>query len=92
MSRHLKGKAILNLSGGEDKVVPYAAGEPFVRLLQRVAVQHPDLHITFQDTVFGGVGHQFPIPVLQWSVSWVCDLLAERCGLSSEEKKARVDV
>ena|SRR5690242_4618217 len=72
----LSGKHILNLSGGADKLVPYAAGEPFLRVFSKVLSQDPALDVHFSDEIFDGVGHAFPEAMADRATEWVCGLLA----------------
>lgn len=77
LRERLHGKHILNLSGKEDKLVPYAAGEPFLKVFKRVLEEEPGLDIEFQDILFDGVGHAFPQAMVDKSAEWICGLLAE---------------
>lgn len=60
MAKSLKGKRILNMAGGADKLVPYSSGEPFLRWLKRAAAPNGwfgGSSLVLQDIVFDGVGH-----------------------------------
>jgi pimeloyl-ACP methyl ester carboxylesterase len=72
----LHGKKILNLSGKVDKLVPYAAGEPFVKVLKQVIDEDQSLDIGFEDVLFDGVGHAFPPEMAEKATQWLCDILA----------------
>lgn len=76
----LHGKRILNLSGKVDKLVPYAAGEPFLKLFKQVLNEDPSLDVGFEDVLFEGVGHQFTKNMVEKSAEWICDLLAQDGG------------
>lgn len=78
----LHGKRVLNLSGREDKLVPYAAGKPFLDEFKQVLAENQDLDIGFEDVLFDGVGHAFPPAMVDKATQWICDLLAkeERSG------------
>lgn len=82
----LHGKHILNLSGRADKLVPYAAGEPFLKVFERVLREDPSLDIEFEDVLYDGVGHAFPKSMVDKATSWICDLLAQsdEVGVSSK--------
>lgn len=57
----LGNKNILNLAGGSDKLVPYAASEPFLRTLKSATESGgwaDGADIKVQDLVFPGVGHE----------------------------------
>ncbi|ORY08354.1 Alpha/Beta hydrolase protein [Clohesyomyces aquaticus] len=75
----LGGKRILNLSGKVDRLVPYAAGEPFLKVFKKMVEDDPGLGIEFQDVLFEGVGHQFPKEMADAAVRWLCEVL-ERGG------------
>ena len=56
-----RGKRILNMSGGADKLVPYRCSEPFLQWLQRAISPNgwfSDGNLTLVDVVFDGVGHE----------------------------------
>ena len=76
--QRLHGKKILNLSGAVDKLVPYAAGEPFLQIFKQVVDEDQSLDIVFEDVLFEGVGHAFPEEMAEKATSWLCDVLA--CG------------
>ncbi|EFQ90275.1 hypothetical protein PTT_13138 [Pyrenophora teres f. teres 0-1] len=77
MRERLQGKRILNLSGKIDKLVPYAAGEPFLNIFKRVLAEDASLDIGFDDVLFDGVGHAFPKPMADRAAEWLCDILAK---------------
>ena len=57
----LGNKQILNLAGGSDKLVPYAASEPLLRMLKSATSSGgwaDKAGITVEDLVFPGVGHE----------------------------------
>ena len=60
MEKTLKGKRVLNLSGGADKLVPYKRGEAFLQWLKNATGpdgwwEHGEF--VLEDIVFDGVGH-----------------------------------
>ena len=59
LDRTLRGKRILLLSGGADKLVPYRCGEPFLVFL-KTAINSYYKHggIVLKDYVFDDVGHE----------------------------------
>ncbi|KAF2832642.1 hypothetical protein CC86DRAFT_366384 [Ophiobolus disseminans] len=73
----LSGKKILNLSGKVDKLVPYAAGEPFIKILKQVLDEDKSLDINFEDVLFDGVGHAFPKSMADKATEWICEVLTE---------------
>ena len=76
----LHGKHILNLSGRDDKLVPYAAGEPFLNTFKQAIREEPSLNIDFEDVLFDGVGHAFPPSMVEKAATWICRVLAEDEG------------
>ena len=76
----LGGKQILNLSGRDDKLVPYAAGKPFLDVFKQVLAEDPNLNIGFEDVLFDGVGHAFPKQMVEKATEWICDILAKDEG------------
>ncbi|EUC39877.1 hypothetical protein COCMIDRAFT_10129 [Bipolaris oryzae ATCC 44560] len=77
MRERLQGKRILNLSGKIDKLVPYAAGEPFLSHFKRIIAEDSGLDISFEDVLFDGVGHAFPQAMADKAADWLCDTLAK---------------
>ncbi|KAH9878153.1 hypothetical protein J1614_003370 [Plenodomus biglobosus] len=77
LSERLQGKHILNLSGAADKLVPYAAGEPFLKIFKQVVQAEPGLQIAFEDVLFDGVGHAFSSDMAAKATRWICNLLLD---------------
>ncbi|KAF2249692.1 hypothetical protein BU26DRAFT_287744 [Trematosphaeria pertusa] len=77
LRERLHEKHILNLSGRDDKLVPYAAGESFLKVFKQVLEEDPGLHISFEDVLFDGVGHAFPKAMADKATDWICHLLAK---------------
>jgi pimeloyl-ACP methyl ester carboxylesterase len=87
----LQGKRILNLSGREDKLVPYAAGKPFLDVFKRVLDEDQALDVGFEDVLFDGVGHAFPPAMVEKATAWICDLLAkEERGGQGERRGSKI--
>jgi predicted esterase len=76
LQTHLGSKRILNLSGGADKLVPYAAGEPFLNAFKKTIQESPELDVEFDDVIFDGVGHAFTPNMANKAVQWMGDFLA----------------
>ena len=76
LRERLQGKHILNLSGKDDKLVPYAAGEPFLNVFKKILKEEPGLSIDFEDVLYDGVGHAFPAQMAEKATTWICGLLA----------------
>ncbi|KAH7383924.1 Alpha/Beta hydrolase protein [Pyrenochaeta sp. MPI-SDFR-AT-0127] len=77
LRERLQGKQILNLSGKADKLVPYAAGEPFLNIFKKTLAEDSGLDIGFEDVLFDGVGHAFPKAMADKATEWLCDILAK---------------
>lgn len=86
LQERLSGKQILNLSGKVDKLVPYAAGEPFLNAFKQVLREEPDLEITFEDVLFDGVGHAFPKSMADKATDWLCAVLEGSKGGRGDSK------
>jgi len=83
LNNSLKGKVILNLSGGADKLVPYACGETFFRFLREAS--EPDgwwkeNEFIFDDRIFEGVGHEITPEMAGTAVTFIGDVLAGKVG------------
>ncbi|KAF2006008.1 hypothetical protein P154DRAFT_518236 [Amniculicola lignicola CBS 123094] len=76
LRERLAKKSILNLSGRIDKLVPYAAGEPFLKVFKQALAGDRSLDVGFEDVMFDGIGHQFSSGMVEKATSWICDLLA----------------
>ena len=74
-SARLGGKRILNLSGREDRLVPYAAGEAFLRAFKEVVVSDPALDVEFEDVLFDGVGHAYSSDMADKATGWLCGIM-----------------
>lgn len=61
MKSSLQGKRILNLAGGNDKLVPYKCSEPFLQWLTNATGPKGwfrDGNLVLEDIVLDGVGHE----------------------------------
>lgn len=79
----LKNKTILNLSGGADKLVPYAMSETFLRFLKRAIGPGgwwKDNGLVLDDRVFEGVGHESTPAMNAAAVAFIGDALAGDIG------------
>lgn len=79
----LANKNILNLSGGADKLVPYAMSEPFLRFMKKAI--GPDgwwteNGLVLDDRIFNGVGHEATPAMVKASVEFIGDVLAGEVG------------
>ncbi|KAF2278996.1 uncharacterized protein EI97DRAFT_431213 [Westerdykella ornata] len=87
LKERLQGKRILNLSGKADKLVPYAAGEPFLKVFKQMIGEDPSLDIQMEDVLFDGVGHAFPKEMADKATDWICGLLTRDEGLGVKSSK-----
>jgi len=69
VARRVRGKKLLVLSGAEDKLVPYAAQESFVKWLEGVE------GVDVVDKVFEGVGHAYPDSIEDAFLNWLDSVL-----------------
>jgi pimeloyl-ACP methyl ester carboxylesterase len=81
LTKALAEKKIVCLSGGKDRLVPYACGEGFLSWLKR-AIQEPkgwvsDLKIRLQDFIDPAAGHEFSAPMRKVAQEWLCAYLAD---------------
>lgn len=83
--KRLQGKRILNLSGKADKLVPYAAGEPFLNVFKQLVSEDKGLDFELSDVLFEGVGHQFNRPMADKATAWICDLLAGKGSVGASK-------
>jgi pimeloyl-ACP methyl ester carboxylesterase len=79
LTKALAGKKILCLSGGKDRLVPYACGEGFLSWLKR-AIDQPtgwagDLKIRLHDFIDPAAGHEFSAPMRKVAQDWLCAFL-----------------
>lgn len=80
VDRTLKGKKIICLSGGKDKLVPYAQGEVFLTWLKKAIDPKTgwcgDKGIELVDIQDPKAGHEFSAMMREAAERWLCDLLA----------------
>ena len=80
MTQKLKGKSILTLSGGDDKLVPYSQSRPFIRWLQSAINKDgwcSHSNITLRDHVFQGVGHAMTPSMLETATDFLIESLEQ---------------
>jgi len=80
LNRTLKGKAVLNLSGGKDKLVPYSASKTFLDYL-KAASQNGEKgwwknnQFTLDDIIFKDAGHEATPEMIATSVAFICGVV-----------------
>ena len=78
IQRALGGKKMLCLSGGADKLVPYAQSAPFLTYFKDAIAEGGwcgDLGIELTDEVYEGVGHEMTPAMAERAVAWICSVL-----------------
>ena len=83
VARRLKGKKVLCLSGGADKLVPYECNRRFLEELKGVE------GVELVDRVFEGVGHECTPTMIEELAQWVRGVVEKgicRSGKRTEEK------
>ena len=80
MTERLAGKKIICLSGGKDKLVPYAQGEPFLTWLKKALDKDSgwfnDHGAELEDIVDQDARHECSKYMRNEAERWLCDLLA----------------
>lgn len=94
MQHRLAGKKILCLSGGKDKLVPYACGEPLITWLKK-AVDPKDgwcdgFDIEIEDILDPDARHEFSARMRKESEKWLCALLAEEVGSGPVTRESKM--
>lgn len=85
----IRGKKLLLCSGGADKLVPYANGEAFVRVLKdAVEGWYADGGVTVDDRVYEGVGHRFDKDMVEDTVRFLVE--AVEAGPRKKETKSKI--
>ncbi|PGH10879.1 hypothetical protein AJ79_05239 [Helicocarpus griseus UAMH5409] len=85
LEKHLKGKAVLALSGKEDEDVPPDMSEPFINYLNDAMGKGEgveegwweDPEFLMEDEVFEGVGHAFSEEMVRKAVSFVGEMVVK---------------
>ncbi|KIW09033.1 uncharacterized protein PV09_00926 [Verruconis gallopava] len=98
LSATLGNKSILNLSGGADKLVPYAQSETFLRFLK--AAIDPEKGwwknngVVLEDKIFDGIGHEYTHEMRDVSVKFIADVLAGKvknaAGSNTSSKVSKI--
>lgn len=81
----VRGKRFQILSGGDDKLVPYAIGSPFLDFFKdATATWYRDGNVYVDDNVYAGVGHDFDLTMKKDAVRFILDTVA----LADQDNKA----
>ena len=92
MEKMLRGKRILNMAGGEDRLVPYKCSEPFLRWLKNAIARDgffADGDVVLKDVVFEGVGHEMSPPMVEEAHRFVVETL-EQSATESIERYSKI--
>ncbi|EEH49861.1 uncharacterized protein PADG_05940 [Paracoccidioides brasiliensis Pb18] len=90
LKRCLQGKRILLISGGKDKLVPYARGEPFLTWLKKAISPggwFADGAVTLEDLLDEEAGHEVTPVMIEQSIRFIGDSLA--AGQENTHPKVR---
>ncbi|KLJ11926.1 hypothetical protein EMPG_12930 [Blastomyces silverae] len=90
ITRCLQGKKILLISGGKDKLVPYARGEPFLTWLKKAISPggwYADGAVTLEDLICEEAGHEVTPPMMEQAIRFIGESLAE--GAENTQPKVR---
>jgi len=89
----LKGKAILNLSGGADKLVPYGCGRVFFDYLKGAVGPGgwwTNNGVVFDDRRFDGIGHNVSPAMADAAVEFIGKVLSGEIGGKANAKASRI--
>jgi len=92
LDSRLGGKSVLVCSGGADKLVPYAASQPFMDFLKAAVAKGGwwGEGMSVEDVVYPGVGHEMSEGMVRDSVRFIVDLVEGRGGANKgEESRTR---
>ncbi|KAI1632371.1 hypothetical protein F4809DRAFT_645477 [Biscogniauxia mediterranea] len=74
LDSRVRGKKFQVLSGGADKLVPYAAAKPFLDFLKTAAASwYKDGAVSVEDNVYQGVGHEFNAEMRKDATRFILD-------------------
>ncbi|KAI5801090.1 Alpha/Beta hydrolase protein [Pyronema domesticum] len=74
-AKRLQGKKVLTLSGGADKLVPYACNEEFLRELKEKS------GVEVKDIVYEGIGHECTPTMVEELAKWVNEVVVAGSGI-----------
>lgn len=87
------GKRILNLSGGADKLVPYAMGRPFLDWLKgviRPGGAYGDSGLVLEDFIIDGAQHEVPPSMVNHMQRFLVETLEGSRQQTAEDDQAAV--
>lgn len=78
LDARIRGKKFLVLSGGADKLVPYAKSEPFLDFLKTTAkTWYKKGGISVDDVVYPGIGHEFNFDMMKDATRFINGVVSE---------------
>lgn len=87
ISTSLSGKHLLNMSGADDKLVPYRCSKPFVDWLKDATAPgrwFSNDKFDFEDKVYPGVGHAFSPEMARDVDRFVVEILCKASGMADK--------
>lgn len=87
LSHSLSGKRLLNMSGADDKLVPYRCSKPFVDWLKNATAPgswFSNDKFDFDDRVYPGVGHAFSPEMARDVDRFVVEFLCKAAGMADK--------
>lgn len=87
------GKRILTLSGGADKLVPYAESVPFLNWLKNAIKKDgwaADLDIVLEDIVDEKAGHEYSPSMQVEAVRFITETLAGEGGIRNGTRSSKI--
>ena len=92
MQQAFQGKSLLNLSGGDDKLVPYRCSNTFLRWLERAvgpSGYFPECDLIMKDIVFEHVGHAMTPDMARAVDHFVIETLS-KISRPSTQKRSKI--
>ncbi|KAI0171127.1 hypothetical protein BJ166DRAFT_213495 [Pestalotiopsis sp. NC0098] len=81
LDARVRGKKFQVLSGGQDKLVPYAKSEPFLTFFKGAAATwYQGGDVSVEDNVYPDAGHEFSPAMMKDAVRFIVDVVAEEAG------------
>ncbi|KAH6652937.1 hypothetical protein BKA67DRAFT_305170 [Truncatella angustata] len=78
LDKTIRGKKFQVLSGGKDKLVPYAKSEPFLDFFKSaVETWYKDGGVSVEDIVYPDAGHEFNETMMNDAVRFIVDVVSD---------------
>ncbi|KAH7025775.1 uncharacterized protein B0I36DRAFT_365441 [Microdochium trichocladiopsis] len=88
LDRTIRGKRIQILSGGKDKLVPYAVAKPFLDFFKDAVgawYKHDEVYV--EDNVYPEAGHEFSEEMKEDAVRFVLDSVGKADGATGQQQE-----